>query len=802
MKKNNAIFLLSFIMAIVFFASCGDKNPVPNPVVPPVQKDSSEIVLQGTIAASSQQTANTDVASGLVWSPTVSVGVFMSLGSVVTPGTYGLVAGSLTADQKAGNFKGTFFWTKKSTQYTFMAYYPIAGVNDPKKIPVSVSPTQTQTGTGSEQLNIGNVVVGKPVTVTSPSDLTNPLLNPTVKMDFISALSAIEFRFASYNKTGLLINKVTLTSDNGYLTVQGGNIDITQPDFATNFAQILGGQRGSSVVLTVQNPMEAPLSSSRSTIPGDDGTKPADLTKVFPVRMLVTPNVYASVIDPSKQEKWTVTLETNQGEFSQTFSARITKPGEKQVIQYVVPTTPADVGVEEDPDVAGPGEPWNGSITPPNASAVDNTNKIITIKTAGELAWLASTVNAATTKIPVTLVADTFFTGYTIKIVSNINLNGVEWTPIGVDSRGNQRFKGTLDGTYDKDPTKGYIISGLKITAPHNSATNAYAYIGLFGYAGPQMIKNVVIKDAQITIPSYSGITYTGGFVAWVPAGSPTQLVNCSFSGTISVTYAHSSPVGGLIGLMDGGSITGCSSSANITASNNLTYSATGDMGGIAGNSSVPIKACAFYGTLNGAAGGWTMGGIVGTAKSSVTACKNAGALTYSGVQTKMGGIVGSSTGNIIACYNTGVLSTAAASGDQYTKADAGMGGIAGSFGVGTAANSGSWLKGCYSTTTLQNGITQLAGSLGNIVGKFTYLTGTPVYDRVINNYYKGTVLTSDVVNGMGVGHSTRFSATQWPSPSLDGWAIGDGSGDTYWNPVFPSSFGDTYPALYWENAQ
>jgi hypothetical protein len=228
-------------------------------------------------------------------------------------------------------------------------------------------------------------------------------------------------------------------------------------------------------------------------------------------------------------------------------------------------------------------------------------------------------------------------------------------------------------------------------------------------------------------------------------------------------------------------------------------------MGGIVGNSYATIKACRFSGTLTGVSGGWSMGGIAGTTSSSIIACKNSGALNFTGSQTKMGGIVGISSGNIIACYNTGLLTTTGV-GDQYTQQEAGMGGIVGRFNIATSASSGNWIKGCYMTTNLQNGITALS-NLGYICGKFYAIITPYYYNRVINNYFKGATTPnytySDYISGMGAGHSTKFSQTAWPTTSMDGWGVGDGSADnTYWNPAFPTGNGDVYPSLYWENIQ
>ena len=76
--------------------------------------------------------------------------------------------------------------------------------------------------------------------------------------------------------------------------------------------------------------------------------------------------------------------------------------------------------------------PWDGSsiVTIHIIQQADNTDNIIEIRTASELAGLARIVNGDT----VSGLPDDFdrtFTGKTIRIMNDIDLNGKLWTPIG-----------------------------------------------------------------------------------------------------------------------------------------------------------------------------------------------------------------------------------------------------------------------------------------------------------------------------------------------------------------------------------
>jgi len=801
MKKSKIIYYLLTITAVVtLIFSCRDDKEISTPVVPSVPKDTLGIGLRAVIAASNPRLANTGVAGGMQWSSADSIGLFVKIDDVTLSGGYALYPASLSPDKRSAGFTGSFYWQKISTLHQFFAYYPkISGADDPLNIPISVPAVQTQNGTGSDQLSNSNILVAFPEFVTSPVS-ADASLNNDVELDFVSALSAIEFRFASCKKPGLLINTITLTSDNGDFAAQNASLDLTNADFDVNFAKISGGQRSASVTLNIQNPVEVPITNKKTIITGDDATKPANTDIVFPARLLVLPNVYAALKDAGKPETWTVTLNTNEGDFSQTFTSRTMKPGEMQVIQYIVPTDTTGVGGGDDPALQDPGAPWDGVVTPPPASSIDNVNKIVTINRPGELAWVSDIVNL---KRPLELVTDTFFNGYTLKLAQNINLNNQEWTPIGANYEGHGRFTGTLDGTTD-DGLYSYVISGLKITSPHNTGSYVGSYIGLFGVASPVMIKNVFIKDATINISSMdaSNLEYVGGFIGWVPSAGPsTQLVNCKFAGTISVTAgSRSCPVGGICGGMDVGSITGCSSTAVMSASTSLVNSSTSNMGGIVGTTGRPVKACLFSGSIMGM-GSWTVGGITGYQNgSSIVASKNEGSITSNGTQAQIGGIAGSSMGDIISCYNTGVINELGVA-SQYDNL--GVGGIAGTFYMGGSLAPGKTLKGCYTTTSPQKPISY-NNRAGNIVGYWSPLFGLAfTFDLINNNYYKGIVMTSDITSGMGTGRVTRFTANAWPSTSMDGWGTGDGSADnTYWNTDFPTGYGDVYPMLYWETVE
>ena len=214
-----------------------------------------------------------------------------------------------------------------------------------------------------------------------------------------------------------------------------------------------------------------------------------------------------------------------------------------------------------------------------------------------------------------------------IILTNNIDLTGIDWTPIGT-SFGNS-YTGTFDGG-------GHTITGLTVT------TNGQ-YAGLFGCLGKAgTVKNVVMEGLQITSNHRSG--YTGGVVG----NSWGTIENCSVSGSVSgTTFA-----GGVVGSQRGGSITGCSSSATVKGE---AY-----VGGIAGETNYGATLTACYAT-----GDVTLeiaptenisgGGVVGfNGGSSILACYAIGNVTSTGSSTGsvcIGGLLGNNYTAVTACY-------------------------------------------------------------------------------------------------------------------------------------------------------
>ena len=219
-----------------------------------------------------------------------------------------------------------------------------------------------------------------------------------------------------------------------------------------------------------------------------------------------------------------------------------------------------------------------------------------------------------------------------ITLMSDIDLSGIDWTPIGIDY--NHRYAGTFDGN-------GKTITGLTVTTSDQ-------YAGLFGYIDTGgKVKDVTLEDVKIESNHSSG--YVGGVAGW----SYGTLENCSVSGSVSGS-GSSSDVGGVVGYQMGGSITGCSSSA--------TVKGTQRAGGMAGatNSGASLTGCYATGDVtlvSNDIGTCYAGGVVGfNGGGTLTACYATGNVTGTGTGSGsiyVGGVTGdNASGTLTACYH------------------------------------------------------------------------------------------------------------------------------------------------------
>ena len=179
-----------------------------------------------------------------------------------------------------------------------------------------------------------------------------------------------------------------------------------------------------------------------------------------------------------------------------------------------------------------------------NGVKYDAATRTYYLYSAAGLEWLSTQTNTNNNQ----------FSGYTVKLTSDVDLNNVAWTPIGQSNT----FKGTFDGGNN-------TISNLTVSGDNTN-------VGLFGKV-IGTIKNVKIANVNL-----SGSHYAGGIVGYVYG----NIENCHVDGgdiKVSVKDGdNGDKAGGIAGYVGEGSYT---LSGNTVK--NLRVEAYRDVAGIAG---------------------------------------------------------------------------------------------------------------------------------------------------------------------------------------------------------------------------
>lgn len=247
------------------------------------------------------------------------------------------------------------------------------------------------------------------------------------------------------------------------------------------------------------------------------------------------------------------------------------------------------------------------------------------IENAEQLAYLAQQVNNGTD-----------YERNHFLLVSDLDLNGKEWTPIGTDGK---LFWGGFDGGE-------HTITGMTITGDRD-------YVGLFGEcrnftADSSYIKSVTVKGANI-----SGKSFVGAI-----AGVGANISDCY---SIENTICARRQVGGVCGSLIG-NISGCYNSSSV--------SGISTAGGIMGTASYEgnvgngvVQYCYNIGAVTVSQQDSYVGGITGASanKYEISNCLNCGKITGNG--KNVGGIAGSTDSNYMNfignCYYNSDLNNA-----------------------------------------------------------------------------------------------------------------------------------------------
>ncbi len=267
------------------------------------------------------------------------------------------------------------------------------------------------------------------------------------------------------------------------------------------------------------------------------------------------------------------------------------------------------------------------TLAAPAALATEST---VTIKTAEDLAELSRNCTL-----------DTWSQGKTVILENDLDLHGIDFTPIPT-------FSGTFQGN-------GHTISGLTLTGSGNVR-------GLFRY-----IQNgATVQDLTVMGTIHpNGHQDELGLLAGSNAG---RILNCIASGTVM----GDNRIGGLVGINEtGGELVGCAFSGSVTGKHSTA--------GVVGENRGTLTRCSNSGSINthdleddpktdytnlaqlnsmeNVPAYTDVGGVAGYSKGTIQSCENSGAVGYDQIGYNIGGIAGRSTGWLDGCVNTGSVS-------------------------------------------------------------------------------------------------------------------------------------------------
>ncbi|MDU9376184.1 hypothetical protein McpSp1_07760 [Methanocorpusculaceae archaeon Sp1] len=423
---------------------------------------------------------------------------------------------------------------------------------------------------------------------------------------------------------------------------------------------------------------------------------------------------------------------------------------------------------------------WDGSV---NIGWYTEGGTSYSIGNASQLAGLAKLVNDGNS-----------FSGKTIQLTADIDLDNRTWTPIGLESN---PFKGTFDGkyhtiekleipveTYDMGLfgyTDGAIIQNLivseinisVVTYPHNPGKTSESAGGLVGRtAGQTLIKNSRVSDVQITSAQWWSVC--GGVIGVL--NETSSIDNCTASKvTITMNAAFDDSkgnmaqyAGGFVGQVGSNNlpnaiVTKCSVvEVTVTSLNELNA-----LGGFVGYCSGQIDNCSVTGVVRGT--GKDIGGFVGQERphSKITDCYSNVEITVTNTwkgETNVGGFVGTTKGSTLEnCYAVGNIT---GTRDSQTNVGGFLGQIRNDSNTPTTIRNCVVLVSSISATQKEDNIGRF---IGYVLNDSQQLTNTYGWSNLGYTDNSGTPVKGGSYNGTGVSSAQLWGEQSFFSDTL-GW--------------------------------
>lgn len=173
--------------------------------------------------------------------------------------------------------------------------------------------------------------------------------------------------------------------------------------------------------------------------------------------------------------------------------------------------------------------PWDGKTATEIKEGEGKEETPYLIRNAEELAFFRDKINSG----------DSNYNSGWYKLENTINLNNVEWEPIGIYS--SKPFKGHFDGN-------GYGIMNLNIK---EETKQTYTYRGFFEATQNATIENLEILSGNVNGSEYKHSTVqTGAIIGYA---ENTSIINCKNRATVKGNW-----IGGIVGRGKNATITNC----------------------------------------------------------------------------------------------------------------------------------------------------------------------------------------------------------------------------------------------------
>lgn len=148
-----------------------------------------------------------------------------------------------------------------------------------------------------------------------------------------------------------------------------------------------------------------------------------------------------------------------------------------------------------------------------------------------------------------------YFHGYYFKQISNIDLTGVDYAPIGYTDTDEIYFSGNYDGN-------NFIISNITSTGKQDS--DGQTTVGIFGFIVEAKIENIHVKNADFLSIGNNSYAHAGGIVG---VAYDSSIKNCFVENSTIESKRNPSQnncAGGIAGYCAGGTFEKCISNNNI----------------------------------------------------------------------------------------------------------------------------------------------------------------------------------------------------------------------------------------------